>query len=124
MCAAVNAASASACADSAAFTCSASSLARASFAGRSSADAEPTLLLAVFCSARSESATEIAARRSVSAVSKRIYQRRVFATAELGPAYGVGVLPEQLQVDHGRKTTFDAPVRSHQMAESAPTTVP
>ncbi len=35
-----------------------------------------------------------------------VHQRRVFATAELGTAHGVGVFPEQLQVDHGRKTTF------------------
>src|SRR5690348_2107604 len=69
MCAAVNAVSASAWAASAAFTCSASSFARASNAGRSSGDALPTLLLAAFCSARSPSADEIAARRAASAAN-------------------------------------------------------
>src|ERR1700722_8363083 len=70
MCAAVNAASAPAWAASAAFTCSASSLARCSRAGRSSADAAPTLLLADFCSARRASAAEIAERRLASAVNR------------------------------------------------------
>ncbi|ELP48096.1 hypothetical protein D522_01316 [Mycobacterium avium subsp. paratuberculosis S5] len=68
-CAAVNAASASAWAVSAALTCSASSLARASRAGRCSGEAAPTLLLADFCSARSVSAVEMAARRAASAAS-------------------------------------------------------
>ena len=45
---------------------------------------------------------------------QRIHQRRVFAAAELGPAYGVGVFPEQLEVDHGRNTTFGTPDGSRQ----------
>src|SRR5262249_50326620 len=33
-------------------------------------------------------------------------QRGVFAAAELGTPDGVWILPEQLQLDHGRKITF------------------
>ena len=67
ICAAVKAFSASACSDSAALTISASPFARSSSAGRSSADAAPTFLLAAFCSARRLSAAETAARRAASA---------------------------------------------------------
>ncbi len=69
MCAAVKAFSASACSASAALTFSASSLACASSAGRSSGDAAPTCLLAAFCSARRLSAADTAARRAASASS-------------------------------------------------------
>ena len=106
MCAAVNVVSASAWAASAALTCSASSLARANSAGRSSAEAAPTLLLAAFCSARSVSAVEIAARRAGVGRQQGVHQRRVLAAAELRTADDVGIFPEQLEVDHGRKTTF------------------
>ena len=106
MCAAVNAASASAWAVSAAFTCSASSLARANkrgtLIGRRGAHALAGGLL--FGAQRVGGRDRGPASRV--GCQQRVHQRRVFAAAELRTAYGVGVLPEQLQVDHGRKITF------------------
>ncbi|SKU77959.1 Uncharacterised protein [Mycobacteroides abscessus subsp. abscessus] len=67
--ASVNAASVTTCSASADLTCAASSEAAAKSAGRSSGVALPTFLLAAFCSARSVSAVDMAARRAVSASS-------------------------------------------------------
>ena len=92
---------------SAALTVSASSLACASKAGRSSGDAAPTCLLAAFCSARRLSAAEIGGPTVRVGVQQRVDEGGILAAGPLRRAHPLRVFAQQLEVDHGGNPTFD-----------------
>ena len=86
-------------------------------AGRRRLTRKPTPLLAVFCSARSESAAEIAARRSASAVSNASTSAGSSPRLSWDRRTASGSSRSNFRSITAARSTFVAPIRSRQMAE-------